>query len=278
MVRAGGIGARNAPGVPFVSSWMEDRIMSRRLWFTALVLTGVAAAGTPAQPRAQAATADDIVARYVQAIGGADALGKVTSRRATGTATVSTPGGDVSGPIEVLSKAPNKTRVSITLDLSAMGAGSVDIVQRFDGTSGMMSNSMQGDVEIAGAQLENMRNGLFPTPFLHYKENGTTLTLLPKDTIDGKAVLVVQAKPKAGPVVTVYFDPDTFLVVRTMVRVNSPQLGGDVDQYQDPSDYRDVSGVKVPFRIVNSTAGQTVTIVFSKVENNVPIEDSVFGK
>ena len=251
--------------------------MSRHVWFTALVLTGVVAAGTPALPRAQAPTADDIVARYVQAIGGADALGKVTSRRATGTATVSTPGGDVSGPIEVLSKAPNKTRVSITLDLSAMGAGSVDIVQRFDGTSGMMSNSMQGDVEITGAQLENMRNSLFPTPFLHYKENGTTLTLLPKDTIDGKAVLVVQVKPKVGPVVTVYFDPDTFLVVRTVVRVNLPQLG-DVDQYQDPSDYREVSGVKMPFRVVNSGSGQTVTIVFSKIENNVPIEDSVFGK
>jgi hypothetical protein len=256
---------------------MEDRIMSRHVWFTALVLTGVVAAGTPALPRAQAPTADDIVARYVQAIGGADALGKVTSRRATGTATVSTPGGDVSGPIEVLSKAPNKTRVSITLDLSAMGAGSVDIVQRFDGTSGMMSNSMQGDVEITGAQLENMRNSLFPTPFLHYKENGTTLTLLPKDTIDGKAVLVVQVKPKVGPVVTVYFDPDTFLVVRTVVRVNLPQLG-DVDQYQDPSDYREVSGVKMPFRVVNSGSGQTVTILFSKIENNVPIEDSVFGK
>jgi outer membrane lipoprotein-sorting protein len=252
--------------------------MSRRLWFTVLVLTGVVAAGTPALTRAQALTADEIVARYVQAIGGADALGKVTSRRATGTATVSTPAGDVSGPIEVLSKAPNKTRVSITLDLSAMGAGSVDIVQRFDGTSGMMSNSMQGDVEVTGGQLENMRNALFPTPFLHYKENGTTLALLPKDTIDGKAVLVVLATPKAGPAVTVYFDPETFLVVRTLVRVNSPQLGGDVDQYQDPSDYRDVSGVKVPFRVVDSGAGQTVTIVFSKVENNVPIEDSVFGK
>jgi hypothetical protein len=278
MVRADGVGASNAPGVSFVSSWMEDSIMSRRFWFAVLVLTGVVAARTPALPRAQALTADDIVARYVQAIGGADALDKVTSRRSTGTATVSTPAGDLSGPIEVLSKVPNKTRVSISLDLSAMGAGSVDVVQRFDGTSAMMSNSMQGDVEITGTQLENMRNALFPTPFLHYKENGTTLTLLPKDTIDGKAVLAVQAAPKAGPVVTVYFDPDTFLVVRTVVRVNSPQLGGDVDEYQDPSDYRDVSGVKVPFRVVNSGAGQTVTFVFSKVENNVPIEDSVFAR
>jgi hypothetical protein len=257
---------------------MEDRIMSRRFRFTALVLTGLVAGALQALPDAQAPTADDIVARYVQAIGGAEALGKVTSRRATGTATVTTPGGDVSGPIEVLSKAPNKARVSIRLDLSAMGAGTVDIMQRFDGTSGTMSNSMQGDAEITGAQLDNMRNSSFPTPFLHYKENGTTLTPLPKDTIEGKAVLVVQAKPKTGPVVTVYFDPETSLVVRTMVRVNSPQLGGDVDQYQDLSDYRDVSGVKVPFRIVNSGAGQLVTIVFSKVENNVPIEDSVFAK
>lgn len=252
--------------------------MSRRVWFTAPVLAGLAALVMPALPRAQTLTADDIAAKYVQALGGADALNKVTSRRATGTVTVSTPGGDVSGPIEVLSKAPNKTRASMTLDLSAMGAGSMELVQRFDGTAGMMSNSMQGDVAITGSQLDNMRNGLFPTPFLHYKDNGTTLTLLPKDAIDGKPVLAVQAKPKTGPTVTIYFDPDTFLVVRTVVRINSAQLGGDVDQYQDPSDYRDVSGVKVPFRVVNSGAGQTVTIVFTKVENNVPLDDSVFSK
>jgi len=252
--------------------------MSRRFLLTVPVLVGLAAVVAPALPRAQALTADDIATKYVVAIGGADALAKVTSRRATGTVTISTPGGDISGPIEVLSKAPNKTRAAMTLDLSAMGAGSVDIVQRFDGTAGMMSNSMQGDMEITGSQLENMRNGLFPTPFLHYKENGTVLTLLPKDTIDGKSVLAVLATPKAGPAVTVYFDPDTFLVVRTVVRINSAQLGGDVDQYSDPSDYRDVSGVKVPFRVVNSGAGQTVTIIFSKVEHNVPLDDSVFAR
>jgi outer membrane lipoprotein-sorting protein len=243
-----------------------------------LALAGLTAASAPVRTRAQALTADDIVAKYVQALGGADALSKITSRRATGTATVSTPGGDISGPVEILSKVPNKIRVAISLDLSAMGAGSMDIVQRFDGTTGMMSNSMQGDVQFAGSQLENMRNGVFPTPFLHYKENGTTVTLQPKDTIDGKAVLVVLATPKTGPPVTVYFDSATFLVVRTVVRVNSAQLGGDVDQYQDPSDYRDVSGIKVPFKIVNSGAGQSVTIVLSKVENNVALDDSVFGK
>jgi hypothetical protein len=252
--------------------------MTRRLWLTTIAVAGVAAMSWPARPRAQALTADDIVAKYVQALGGADALSKITSRRATGTVTVSTPGGDVSGPIEVLSKAPNKTRAAMTLDLSAMGAGSMDLVQRFDGTTGMMSNSMQGDMAITGSQLDNLRNSMFPTPFLHYRESGTTLTLLPKDAIDGKPVLPIQAKPKTGPMVTVYFDPDTFFVVRTVVRVNSPQLGGDVDQYQDPSDYRDVAGVKVPFRVVNSGAGQTVTIVFSKIENNVPLDDSVFSK
>lgn len=252
--------------------------MRRPRFFVLLAMAAATAIGAAARPRAQALTADDIAAKYIQALGGADALSKVTSRRATGTVTVTTPGGDLSGPIEVLSKAPNKTKASMTLDLSAMGAGPMNIVQRFDGTAGVMSNSMQGDAPIDGSQLENMRNSLFPTPFLHYKENGTTLTLLPKDAIDGKPVLAVLAKPKSGPSVTIFFDPDTFLVVRTVVRVNSAQLGGDVDQFQSPSDYRDVSGVKVPFRVINSGAGQTVTIVFTKVENNVPIDDSVFGR
>lgn len=251
--------------------------MSKRL-FGCLAMAVIAAAGAPTWTRAQALTPENIVAKSLQALGGAEALGKLTSRRATGRVTISTPAGDVSGPIEILSKAPNKVRASMTMDLSAMGGGQVEIVQRFDGTTASQSNSMQGETDITGTELEYMRNQTFPTPLLRYKENGVTLALLPNDTIDGQAVLVVQMTPKVGPPVKVYFDPKTYLPVRTFVHVNSAALGGDVDRVSDTSDYRDVSGVKVPFRLVGSTGGQTLTIVFDTVQDNVPIEDSVFSK
>src|SRR6185503_4891593 len=81
---------------------------------------------------AAAQTADDVVEKYLAAIGGRAALGKVTSRSTTGTITLSLPNGPVSGAIEILTQRPNKTRTLTKLDLSSLGAGQVTREQRFD--------------------------------------------------------------------------------------------------------------------------------------------------
>ena len=72
---------------------------------------------------ASAQTADDVVEKHLSAMGGRAALGKLTSRSTVGTMTLSTPAGDITGPIEILSQPPNKTRTLIKMDLSALGAG-----------------------------------------------------------------------------------------------------------------------------------------------------------
>ncbi|HET9359950.1 MAG TPA: hypothetical protein VFO58_09375, partial [Vicinamibacterales bacterium] len=72
---------------------------------------------------AAAQTADEIIEKHLAAAGGRAALGKLTSRSMAGTITLSTPGGELSGPFEILSQAPNKSRTLITLDLTALGAG-----------------------------------------------------------------------------------------------------------------------------------------------------------
>src|SRR5688572_25203793 len=69
----------------------------------------------------QALTADQIIEKYLTALGGRDALGKVTSRRATGTVTVATPMGPLSGSLEMVAKAPNKMRADIRIDVTAVG-------------------------------------------------------------------------------------------------------------------------------------------------------------
>jgi hypothetical protein len=85
---------------------------------------------------ALAQTADEVVEKYLTAIGGRAALGKLKSRLMIGTVTLSTPVGNVSGPVEILNQAPNKTRSVMKLDLSVVGRGQVIIDQRFDGKSG----------------------------------------------------------------------------------------------------------------------------------------------
>ena len=229
---------------------------------------------------ASAQTADQIVEKHLAAMGGRDALAKITSRRSTGTITIGTPGGDLSGPCEIDVKAPNKTRAYMELDLTALvGVPQKMVVeQKFDGVTGWGLNSVQGDAEITGDQLQNMRNNVFPSSLLDYKALGTRLDVLPSEKAGDRTLIVLRATPKAGPAVTLYLDSETYLLVRTFAKYYSAVLGADVEQTGELLDYRTVDGVKVPFRIVNSNAQQTGTIVLTRVEHNVAFDDAVFVK
>src|SRR6516165_1054671 len=121
-------------------------------------------------PAASAQTADEVVEKYLTAIGGRQALAKLTSRTMVGTISLTTPGGEVSGPIEIENQAPTKSRMLITLDLSSFGVGKVVVDQRFDGTTGYVIDTFQGNHDLTGDQLEIMKYGAFPSPFLSYRE------------------------------------------------------------------------------------------------------------
>jgi hypothetical protein len=224
------------------------------------------------------ATADEIIEKHLAAIGGRDALAKLTSQKATGTMSITTPNGDLKGPVEMLSKAPNKARVYIQLDLTPVGMSDKMVIeQKFNGTAGWMMNSMQGDQEITGNQLDNMKNNAFPTPLLSYKTSGAKVEVLPKEDVNGKQTLVVLYTPKSGSPVRMYFDPETFFLVRSKATINTPETG-DLEQIRDMSDYRTVAGIKSPFMMVNTNSQQVLTIRLEKIEYNVPIDDAVFGK
>lgn len=226
--------------------------------------------------RAAVQTVDDIVEKHLAALGGREALGKLTTRRSTGTVTISTPNGDLSGPAEISIKAPNKLRAIVTLDLTPMGVtDKLVIEQKFDGTIGWILDSMQGDREITGSQLEQMRNNVFPSALLNYKAAGTTLEVQPKAQVGGRDVIVLVAKPKIGPAVRMLLDAATYLTFRTLSTINSPEMG-DLEQTSELSDYRVVDGVKVAFQIVNTNPQQTTTIKIAKVEHNVPLDDALF--
>jgi outer membrane lipoprotein-sorting protein len=228
---------------------------------------------------ASAQTADAVVEKHLAAVGGRDALTKLTSRKSTGTVTLSTPGGEFSGPFELLMKPPNKTRLQMTIDLTtAAGAGTMTIEQRFDGTAAYATNSMQGETQISAKQVDNLRNAVFPTPLLGYKDRGAKLEQLANEKLQGKDAIVLLLTPATGSPVRMFLDPDTYLMLRTVTTVNSQQLGGDVEQTTDLSDYRTVDGLKLPFRIVTSNPAQTLTIALTKVEHNVAIDDATFVK
>jgi outer membrane lipoprotein-sorting protein len=239
-------------------------------------LFAVCAAVWAAQVQAQ--TADEVIEKHLAAMGGRAALAKLESRIATGSIAISTQGADLAGPLEIDLKAPNKSRTLITLDLSQYGGAQMVIDQRCDGKTAYASNSVQGDREITGNQLQNMLNASFPTPLLKYKEAGAKVELAGKDKVGNRPVFVLLYTPKAGSASRQFIDAETYQVVRTIVTVDMAELGGEVEQTTDFSDYRDVDGVKVPFSVKVTNSAQTITITLTKVEQNKPIDDAMFSR
>ena len=227
---------------------------------------------------APAQTADDIIEKHLAATGGRAALSKLTSRVSTGTISLTTPIGELKGTVEVYTKKPNKQRTLVKIDASAFGGTEIINDQRFDGTTGYVIDSFNGNRDITGEQLEAMKNGSFPNPLLTYKENGTTATLANREKVGTGDAYVILLTPKSGPGVKAFIDAETFLLVRTIISINVPQLGGPIEQTSDFSDFRDVDGIKIPYATTTSNPIQTVTATVTDVKQNVEIDDSSFVK
>lgn len=225
-----------------------------------------------------AQTADEIVEKSIAALGGRPAHAKVKSRSTTGTIVLTTPGGDIDGSIEMLNAAPNKSRMVLKADLTALGAGPFVLDQRFDGSVAYALDSLQGNREITGNQLENLKNGSFPHPFLTYKDLGTTVQLKGKEKVGDREAFLLVFDPTTGSEIRQYIDAENFLPIRMSMTVNVPQIGQDVEQVTEFLDYKEVDGIKLPFRLKSSSAVQNFTITVSKVEHNVKVDDTLFVK
>jgi len=225
-----------------------------------------------------AQTADDIVEKHLSALGGRAALEKLKSRSMKGTITVSTPVGDLTGAIEILNQQPNKQRTFTQLDLSAVGLGKMIQDQRFDGTSGYVIDTMQGNRDITGDQLEAMKNGSFPNPLLNYKQAGATVELSGKEKVGEREAYVLVFKPKTGPVSRSYIDAESYLPIKQVVKINVPQVGGEVEQTTELSNFKEVDGIKVPFQIRTTSAIQTVIVNVTQIEHNTQIDQTLFAK
>ena len=227
---------------------------------------------------AAAQTADEIVEKSITALGGREAMMKLKSRVSTGDMTLQTPAGDIPATIQVVVAAPNKSRSLIQADLSSLGAGQLVIDNRFDGKTGYSLNSLQGNSDITGNQLDNLKNQSFPHPFLDYKAQGTTVKLVGKDKVGARDVYVLTFEPTSGSTSRTFVDAETYLPIRSSSKVNIPQAGGDIEQTSDFSDYRVVDGMKVPFKISTSSSVQSYAISFTKVEHNTTIDEKQFSK
>ncbi len=227
---------------------------------------------TPARPAAMPApaggaqpTVDDIVAKYVNALGGADAIKKLTSRAMKGSIVAN----GSTTPIEVFTKAPNM-RVAITH--SSRG----DSFTAFDGTAGWMGNTGGPAREMsAPSSAASSLDAEFYLA-LRLKELYPQLRRGRPETIGGVECDVVNGTAPGRPAVRLYFEKTSGLLLR-MVRYGDTPMGRLPTQI-DYADYRETDGAKTPWRWTLSRPNGRFTIQISELKANVPIDDSKFAR
>lgn len=209
---------------------------------------------------------DQILAKHVQALGGEDAIRKVSSRIEKGTITAF---GEHQFPVEVFTKAPDK-RVFV------MHLPNGDSITAFDGHVGWIGAPGRPVREMSGGELEGAKldaDFFFP---LRLKEMFTKLESEQAVKIGDHEVNVVSGFADNQPVLRLYFDMQSGLLLRSVRYAESP-LGRNPTRI-DYADYRKEGGVKIPFRWTVARPSGRFTIQLTEVEQDIPIDDGRFSK
>jgi hypothetical protein len=225
------------------------------------------AAKSDAKPAALP-SADEIIEKYVKAIGGKEAIEKITSRAAKGTFEIEAM--NMTGTFENYAKAPNK--FANLFNIPAVGGGG----QIFDGAKGWDSNPMTGLRELSGEELATLkREADFYQP-LNFKKHYPKLEVKGKETVGKSEAYVVIATPAEGGPDKIYFDVNSGLIVREDAERETGQGKMAIEVYMD--DYKDVDGVKVAHTMRQVSPMFSMTIKFTEIKSNAPIDDAKFAK
>jgi hypothetical protein len=226
------------------------------------------AAPKPAEATQAMPSADQIIEKYVQAIGGKAAIEKASSRVTKGTFEI--PAMGATGPIEIYAKAPNKTVMIITFP----GFGTIQ--QGYNGQVGWAQEPTSGLRELSGAELASAKREAEFFGMLKMKELYPKMSVTGKQKVGNGDSYVVELTPAEGKPEKWYFDVQTGLLTRVDVEVDSPQGNIPFEVYLE--DYREVEGLKMPFTIRRTSPAISFTIRLEEVKNNVAIDDVKFNK
>jgi photosynthetic reaction center cytochrome c subunit len=212
-------------------------------------------------------TADQVIAKYLAAVGGQAALEKQKTRVLTGVQVTSE---GTSIPFEMYQAGPDK----IAAVLKAPGGGGMSTV--FNGTTGY-SLSPRGASEITGDQLEILKRTASLYAPAHIAELYPKIRIAGRDKIGDRPVIVAISPISEHVQTRLYFDAENGLLLRVLNLIDTPIAR--IPQQTDYEDYREVDGVKVPFTVKQSLLDtrSSWTRKFSEIKANVPIEDSKFA-
>lgn len=212
---------------------------------------------------AQAQTADDIVAKYITAIGGKEKIAAVQSLYMEGSMNIM--GNDAPVTISQINGKGYK---------SEMEFNGQKIIQCFTDKGGWMVNPMMGGgvQEIPAEQYKSTRDQIYiGGSLLDYKANGASVELLGKDGNNYKVKYTDKDKAEK----TFYFDATTGYMTKMVQKGNA--MGQEVEITVNMSDYKKTdAGYVMPYSI-NTDLGQfSLAMTISKVEVNKTIDPAIF--
>jgi photosynthetic reaction center cytochrome c subunit len=210
-------------------------------------------------------TAGQLLDKYVQAVGGAAAIDKVTTRVMKGTIDF----GGKSLPIDIYSKDPEK-RISFT----HMPEG--DSVTAFNGREGWLGTPGHPLREMQGSDLDGAAIDADLHLATHLKPMFNDMQVRGRERVGDHETFVVLGRRGEKPPIRLYFEEQSGLLVR-LVRFGETALGWLPTQI-DYADYRDTNGVKIPYRWTLARPSGRFTIEVSDVKQNVPVDDTKFTK
>ena len=207
-------------------------------------------------------TAQKVIEQYIEAMGGREQINSIRDVKQTASVSM----GPQTIVIETYRKQPNWMASRTLMN------GNVMQEQVFDGEKGSVT-SMGQTRDLTGDQLESMKFQARMHKFMRYQELGIDISLEGTEAVDGNQAYKIKVTDPDGMVRYDYYDVSNGLRVKTKQTVQGPQ--GEVTQSQTYSDYREVKGVKFPYRI-DISGMRSMTMKVDSIQVNEGIADEVF--
>jgi outer membrane lipoprotein-sorting protein len=214
-------------------------------------------------------SADDILNKMIDAMGGRKAMEAIKDQTSMGTMELTQMG--LSGTVTNYFKRPNKTR----MDIEVMG---MVITQAYDGQTAWMVNPQTGSSEEMPEQMAEffVRDSMGDDAFLNPEKHGITFTAKGKEEVDGKECFVLEQKYSDGYVATMYIDTKTYLIYKTK-GMNINQMGVEVEQENVMTDYKKVNGLMSAHSMTMYQDGEEFMVfTLDEIKYNTGLEDSFF--
>jgi outer membrane lipoprotein-sorting protein len=247
----------------------EEAVMRVPMLSAVSTLLVISMAGASA-----AQTVDDVVAKNLQAKGGAEKWKAVSSVKMSGRIVMQGVPAmqDMELPLTVYAKRPNYTRQEFVIQ-------NQKIVQGFDGNVGWTINPMMGTEvaqELPPQVSESMRNlSDFDGPLIDYKAKGNLVELIGKEKVDTTDVFHLKVTTKSGQIQHYFLDAATGAEVKKTVELG-PE-GGPKQTLETDAEYQKIDGILVPKTIRQLMNGKPVVqMTIDKVEFNGASDDALF--